>query len=65
MSDVQVCYLCRFFWCVLVFGGCGYAVFGLGYSGWLFALAVLICEGDCKSYRTPEQARANPDTDAK
>jgi len=26
---------------IAILGGCGYVVFGLGYSGWWFALAVL------------------------
>lgn len=30
------------FWESLVFGGCGYAVFVLGHSGWWFLLAVAL-----------------------
>ena len=30
------------FWESLVFGGCGYAVFVLGHSGWWFLLAIFI-----------------------
>lgn len=30
------------FWCSLVFGGTGYAVFVLGHSGWWFLLAVIL-----------------------
>lgn len=30
---------------LLVIGGCAYAVFGLGHSGWWFLLAILIAMG--------------------
>ena len=30
------------FWETLVIGGCGYAVFVLGFTGWWFALAVVL-----------------------
>lgn len=32
----------RMLWPFFVVGGCGYAVFGLGYSGWWFLLAVML-----------------------
>lgn len=31
----------------LIFGGCGYVVFGLGHSGWWFVLAYLF---GCSAY---------------
>ena len=30
------------FWETLVIGGCGYAVFVLGFTGWWFVLAVIL-----------------------
>jgi hypothetical protein len=59
MNAVSICTVCRFFWCVLVMGSCTYVVFWMGQSGWWFALAVLLCTGNCKAYRTPEQINAS------
>lgn len=30
------------FWETLIFGGCGYVVFILGFTGWWFALALVL-----------------------
>lgn len=38
-------------WEVMVIGGCGYVVFGLGYSGWWFVPAILM---SCAAY-SPEK----------
>ena len=35
------------FWETLVLGGCGYAVFALGHSGWWFLLAFFL---GCSAY---------------
>ena len=35
------------FWQTLVFGGCGYAVFALGHSGWWFLPAFFL---GCSAY---------------
>lgn len=58
--SASVCYVCRTIWCLIVFGTCTYVVFWMGHSGWWYAFAVLLCSGDCKAYRTPEQIRADP-----
>ena len=60
VTNVQVCWVCRFFWCVLVWGTCTYLVFWKGNSGWWYVLASLITEGDCKSYRSSEAALDAP-----
>lgn len=59
MSDVKVCYICRFLWCVFIIATFSYAVFWLHQSGWWFALGALLASGDCESYRTPEQMAAD------
>ena len=40
----------------LVLGGCGYVVFGLGYSGWWFVLAVVLSG---EAYKPKQWRRLN------
>ena len=60
MTDVQVCYVCRFLWCVVVWSAATYLVFWKGASAWWYVLVVLITQGDCKSYRAVEAASPHP-----
>lgn len=34
--------LIYFIYCLIILGGCSYIVFGLGFSGWWFLLAILL-----------------------
>jgi hypothetical protein len=59
MSGLVACLWCRFFWCLAVLGACTYIVFWKDQHGAWYILAVFLCSGDCKSYRSAEQIAAD------
>lgn len=41
-SVQNTCQICALIWSIITLGTCTYVVFGLGYSGWWFLLAIFI-----------------------
>jgi hypothetical protein len=56
MKTVIIAY---YIYCLLIIFGCGYAVFVLDASGWLFLLALLLCNASPEIKQNKDEEKNN------